>query len=159
MAPTPVNSVRTTTTAAASPAGLDPAIEIDRLRALLDKQPCCVLRVAASGRLLAVNEAAVSLLGARGLVDVLGTMFTERLVGDSNAWDEFVRRVSQAGSASTECEMSDLAGVHRAIVMQGLALPDHPDGEDSLLVAVRDVSISRRLQVSLQEQEDLRRLA
>jgi PAS domain-containing protein len=151
--------MRTTTTAAAASADIDPAFEIERLRTLLDKQPCCVMRIATTGRLLAVNEAAISLLGAHGLVDVLGTMFTERLLGDGNAWEEFVRRVSQAGSASTECEMSDLAGGQRAIIMQGVALPDHPDGDDSLLLAVRDISTSRRLQASLHEQEDLRRLA
>ena len=159
MAPAPVNPVQTTTAAAAAPAGIDPAVEIERLRALLDRQPSCVLRVTVGGRLLAVNETAVSLLGARALVDVLGTLFTERLTDDGRLWEDFVRRVSQAGSASTECEMNDLAGVARAIVMQGVALPDHPDGEDSLLVAVRDVSTSRRLQASLHEQEELRRLA
>jgi nitrogen-specific signal transduction histidine kinase len=152
MTPAPVHPLPPTTTAAR--AGLDAATEVERLRTLLDKQPSCVMRVAANGRLLAVNEAAVSLLGARALVDVLGAMFTERLIGDGTAWADFVRRVSQAGSASTECEMSDLAGVERAVIMQGVAMPDHPDGEESLLVAVRDVSTAKRLQVSLQEQED-----
>jgi PAS domain-containing protein len=147
---------RTVTAAALD---LDPAVEIDRLHALLDKQPSCIMRIAADGRLLAVNDAALSLLGARALADVLGTPFTERLVGDGAAWAEFVRRVAQSGSASTECEMSDLAGAPRAIVMQGIVLPGHPDGEDSLLVGVRDVSTSRRLQASLHEQEDLRRVA
>jgi PAS domain-containing protein len=147
-------------TATAAAPGLDPAVEIDRLHAILDKQPACVMRVAADGRLLAVNDAALSLLGGRSLVDVLGTMFTARLAGSgATTWGEFVRRVSQAGSASTECEMTDLAGAPRAIVMQGAILASHPDGEDSLLVAVRDVSTSRRLQASLQEQEDLRRAA
>jgi len=55
--------------------------------------------------------------------------------------------------------MSDLAGVSRAVMMQGIAVPGHPDGDESLLVSVRDVTTARRLQASLQEQEDLRRTA
>ena len=154
-----MNPVRTATTATAppdvDPAIEDPALECARLRALLDRQPSCVMRIGTGGTLLAVNEASVSLLGARTLGDVLGTPITDRIDGDGKTWSEFVRRVSQAGSASTECEMTDLAGVQRAIVLQGVALPDHPDAGASLLVAVRDVSTARRLQASLQEQEGL----
>jgi len=159
MAPVPVNPLRESTTAADGTADVDPTIEIERLRTLLEKQPSCLMRIGSDGKLLAVNEAALSLLGGRALVEVLGGMLTDRIHGDGKAWSDFARRVSQAGSASTECEMSDLAGVRRAVIMQGVALPGHPDGVDSLLVAVRDVSTARRLQASLQEQEDLRRLA
>ena len=152
-----MNPLRTATTAA--PPYVDPAIEIERLRTLIEKQPSCMMRIGTDGTLLAVNEVALSLLGARALVDVLGTSFTDRLPGDGTAWADFVRRVSQGGSASTECEMNDLAGVQRAVMIQGIALPGHPDGEESMLVSVRDVSASRRLQASLQEQEDLRQQA
>jgi hypothetical protein len=152
-----MNTLRTAT--AAAPPRVDPALEIERLRALLEKQPSCMMRIGVNGTLLAVNEVALSLLGARALADVLGTSFIDRLPGDSTVWDDFVRRVSQGGSASTECEMNDLAGVQRAVMIQGIALSGHPDGEESLLVAVRDVSSSRRLQASLQEQEDLRQRA
>jgi hypothetical protein len=117
------------------------------------------MRIAIDGTLLAVNEVALTLLGARALVEVLGTRFTDRIQGDDTVWADFVRRVSQAGSASTECEMNDLAGVQRAVMMQGVTLPAHPDGDDSLLVNVRDLTTARRLQASLQEQEDLRRTA
>jgi len=158
MATDPVNSSRTPTTVTATP-DLDPAVEIERLRALLEKQPSCLMRIGNDGTLLAVNEVALTLLGARALDDVLGTSFTDRIPGDGTVWADFVRRVSQGGSASTECDMSDLAGVSRAVMMQGIAVPGHPDGDESLLVSVRDVTTARRLQASLQEQEDLRRTA
>ena len=158
MATDPVNSSRTPTTATAPP-DLDPAVELERLRTLLEKQPSCLMRIGNDGTLLAVNEVALTLLGARALADVLGTSFTDRIQGDGTVWADFVRRVSQAGSASTECDMNDLAGVTRAVMMQGIALPGHPDGDESLLVSVRDVTTARRLQASLQEQEDLRRTA
>jgi len=158
MATNPVNSSRTPTTATAPP-DLDPALEIERLRALLEKQPSCLMRIGYGGTLLAVNEVALTLLGARTLADVLGTSFTDRIQGDGTVWADFVRRVSQGGSASTECDMNDLAGLGRAVMMQGIALTGHPDGNESLLVSVRDVTTARRLQASLQEQDDLRRTA
>ena len=158
MATNPVTSPRTPTTATAPP-DLDPAVEIERLRALLEKQPSCLMRIGTDGTLLAVNEVALTLLGARALTDVLGTSFTDRIQGDGTVWADFVRRVSQGGSASTECDMNDLAGMPRAVMMQGIALQGHPDGDESLLVSVRDVTTARRLQASLQEQEDLRRTA
>jgi hypothetical protein len=47
--------------------------------------------------------------------------------------------------------MSDLADVHRAVIVQGVSLPAHPDGGESLLITCRDVSTARRLQASLEE--------
>jgi hypothetical protein len=158
MATTPVNPTRTDTTATA-PRDSGPTAEVERLRTLLDKQPSCLMRIGTDGRLLAVNEVALTLLGARTLAEVLDTNFTDRIQGDDAVWADFVRRVSQAGSGSTECEMSDLAGMQRAVMMQGIVLQGHPDGDDSLLVNVRDLTTARRLQASLQEQEDLRRTA
>src|SRR5687768_5042256 len=143
-----------------APAGADPAAEVERLRALLERQPSCLMRITLDGTLLAVSDAALSLLGARALAQVLETSLIEHLHGDAeHLWSDFVRRVLQAGSASLECEMNDLAGVRRAVILHGVSLSSHPDGDDSLLVTIRDVSTARRLQSSLQEQEDLRRSA
>lgn len=134
--------------------------EVERLRTALDKLPTCLMRVATDGTLLAVSDVALSLLGARELAEVLGTNFVARLSsGDAGAtaWAEFVERVLQGGSGSAECDMIDLGGVQRAVVLLGVALPDHPDTGRSLLVTVRDVSTARRLEASLHEQEELRR--
>lgn len=135
--------------------------EVERLRALLERQPSCLMRIGIGGTLLAVNEAALHFLGARTLADVLGTSVVERMDAEEGAtiWADFVKRVANAGSASVEGEMTDLAGLRRAVIMQAATLPTHPDGDDSFLVTVRDVSTSRRLQASLQEQEELRRSA
>jgi hypothetical protein len=138
--------------------GLDPAAEVERLRALLEKQPSCLLRVGTDGKLLAVSDVALRLLGANDLAQVLDTNFVERLQGDgAGVWADFVHRVSHSGSGSAECEMTDLTGARRAVTLLGVALPNHPDGLGSMLIAVRDVSTARRLEASLQEQEGLRR--
>lgn len=135
-------------------AELDLLTEVERLRALLERQPSCLMRIAMGGTLLAVNQAALSLLGARTLADVLGTSIVQRIGSDDAArtWDDFVARVTQSGSGSLECEMQDLGGTRRAVVVQAVTLPTHPDGDESVLVTVRDVSTSRRLQASLEEQ-------
>lgn len=143
-------------TAPASSSDAQLLAEIERLRSMLERQPSCLMRVAVSGRLLAVNEAALGFLGGRTLAQVLGTSIIERIDGNngSEIWRDFASRVSNAGSASAESEMTDLGGVRRAVILQGVTLPAHPDGDESLLVTVRDVSTARRLQASLQEQED-----
>jgi hypothetical protein len=140
-------------------AGPDLAAEVERLRTMLDKLPACLMRVGADGTVLAVSDAALTLIGARELGQVLDTNFTERLDAKTGAtaWAEFVDRVSTGGSGSAECDMLDLAGVQRAVILLGVALPDHPDAHRSLLVTVRDISTSRRLEASLHEQEQLRR--
>ncbi len=136
----------------------DPRVEADRLRTLLDKLPSCLMRVGVDGTLLAVSDTARDLLGARDLGAALGSNFIDRLRGDASAvWGDFAQRVSHDGSGSAECEMEDLAGVRRVVVLQGVAVPHHPDTHASVLVAVRDISTARRLEASLHEQESARR--
>ena len=151
----------TSTRQTALAATMDLEAEVERLRSLLERQPSCLLRVGVAGTLLAVNETALRFLGARALAQVLGTSLVERIEGETGGamWAEFATRVSGAGSGSLECEMTDLAGVRRFVIVQAATLPAHPDGEDSFLVTVRDVTTARRLQASLQEQDELRRSA
>jgi hypothetical protein len=143
----------------ASQPAVDSAAEVDRLRMLLELQPSCLMRVATDGTLLAVSDAAVTLLGAHDLAQLLDTSLIDRIRGDSaaEAWADFTTRVLGSGSASAECDIDDVAGTRRSVLLLGVALPDHPDGLTSLLVTVRDVSTARGLEASLHEQEDLRR--
>jgi hypothetical protein len=106
-----------------------------------------------------VSDAAVTLLGAHDLAQLLDTSLIDRIRGDSaaEAWADFTTRVFGSGSASAECDIDDVAGTRRSVLLLGVALPDHPDGLTSLLVTVRDVSTARGLEASLHEQEDLRR--
>lgn len=158
MAPNPAPSGTASGAGHRAAAGLDSAAEVERLRALIEKQPSCLMRVGTDGTLLAVSDAALGLLGASELAQVLNTSFVERLHGEvGSVWADFADRVSHSGSASAECEMTDLSGARRAVILLGVGLPDHPDGRASVIVTVRDVSTARRLEVSLQEQEGLRR--
>jgi PAS domain-containing protein len=130
----------------------EPAAEVQRLRAILERQPSCLLRVGIDGTLCAVSDAALGLLGARELSAVLNTNLRDRIVTDAeHLWSEFVLRVSQSGSGSMECEMTDLAGASRSVIIHGVAAPSHPDNIKSLLLTVRDVSTRRQLEASLAE--------
>ena len=112
------------------------------------------MRVGADGMLLAVNDAALSLLGAENLAQVLDTAITERLVPEHHElWRDFIARVFSDGSASLDCDMIDRSGVVRSVRLQGNAITDHPDGVRSMILGVRDLSSTRRLELALQDQE------
>ncbi len=112
------------------------------------------MRVGADGILLAVNDAALSLLGAEQLVLALDKPFTDSLVPEHHTlWRDFVARVFSDGSASLDCDMVDRAGVVRSVRLQGNAIADHPDGVRSMILGARDLSATRRLELALQDQE------
>ena len=124
--------------------------ETDHLRTLLERQPSCLMRVGVDGVMLAVNDAALGLLDAADLASLLGRPIAERISPEHVAqWPEFAARVWANGAGSLECSLIDRAGVERATLMQAVALRDHPDGIDSLLVSARDVSAPRELERTL----------
>ena len=128
--------------------------ETDHLRTLLEKQPSCLMRVGVDGVMLAVNDAALGLLDAPDLASLLGRPIAERISPEHVAqWPEFAARVWANGAGSFECSLIDRAGVERATLMQAVALRDHHDGIDSLLVSARDVSAPRELERTLHESE------
>ena len=145
--------------AVAQPTTAELLAEIERLRTLLDKAPSCLMRVGLDGTLLAVTDVALDLLGGRTLADVLGKNFVAFLRGADSAplWAGFVQRVTEGGSGSAECEMQDLAGNHRDVMLLGGKIDQHPDGVASLLVVVRDLTTARKLEASLLEHEGVRR--
>ena len=112
------------------------------------------MRVGVDGVMLAVNDAALGLLDAPDLASVLGRPLAERISPEHVAeWPEFAARVWANGAGSFECSLLDRAGVGRATLIQGVALRDHHDGIDSVLVSARDVSAPRELERSLHESE------
>jgi PAS domain S-box-containing protein len=129
-----------------------PDAEAEHLRDLIEKQPCCLLRVGLDGLLLAANDAAQQQLGGREPTQVLDHLFTEWIIPEHHAqWHEFAARIREAGSGSMECDLVGLEGVHYAALLQGVLLADHPDGIVSVLLVARDISTTRRLEEALQE--------
>ena len=156
---------QTLTTASAEPRPMRPELarppassgdgETSYLRHLLEKQPACLLRIGRDGMLLACNDAGLSLLGKSELADLLNHGFEEHLAAEHLAsWREFVARVWTEDAASLECELvSDEARRH--VMLQAVALRNHPDGVESVLVTVRDTTPLRRIEASLEDEQRL----
>jgi hypothetical protein len=110
--------------------------------------------VGIDGRLLAANRSALGLLGTGDLAQVLDRTLTERILPEHRErWRDFLTRVWEIGSGSIECDLTDLAGVQRTLLLDGVALREHPDSSWSMLIGARDTSAGRRLEKSLEEDE------
>jgi PAS domain S-box-containing protein len=143
------------TTQAVEPA----AVEALHLRRLIEQQPACLLRVGIDGLLLAVNEAALKLLGGEALTQVLGSKLTKLIMPRQHEeWQEFAARVRDGVSGSIECDLNDLSGMRRTMLLQAVPLLDHADGVPSMILTARDISAPRRLEASLREREMSREL-
>jgi hypothetical protein len=111
---------------------------------IIERQPACLMRVDLEGQFLAVNQAGLSLLGAEGLSEVLGTNVAGRIsTTNSGHWTEFAQRVWNGGPGSLECSLMRGPSGVRTILFHAIALPDHPDQIPSLLLTARDLSDSR----------------
>jgi hypothetical protein len=132
----------------------DADLEVERLRFLIERQPTCVLRVALDGVILAANDAALGQLGASQLGQALGHRLTQwMLPHHRDRWLDLARRAYQNGAASIECELLDLTERRHAVQLQAVKQPPHPDGMESITVAVREISGMSRLERALQDQE------
>jgi PAS domain S-box-containing protein len=120
------------------------------LEALLERVPVCLTRVAHDGTFLAVNDAALVLLGGESLGQVLGKTLQSFLVRDDrDACRRFVERVATGERASMEVELTNLTGTLSIVQINGTPISEAPDGLKSALLAYRDVSEQRRLEQSL----------
>jgi PAS domain S-box-containing protein len=143
-----------------TPSAEIPTEEAAHLRSLLERQPSCLVRVAADGTFLAVNDAALNLLGAEELGNVLGNKLTDVIAPEHHElWRDFVIRVWTEVSGSVECDLLDEDGERRTVRFKGIALTDHPDGVRSLLVNIHDISSARRMEQALQDHEATRQKA
>jgi hypothetical protein len=138
----------------AAPSALSPSSDASYLRRLLERQPTCLIRVRLDGVLLACNDAALNLFGVGTRRAVLNTNLTDRIVQDQRTrWQDFTTRCWAKGAASLECHLVVPDGNARPVLVQGIALKDHPDGFESLLLNLRDQSQTHRLEHSIQSVE------
>src|SRR5712692_9610377 len=138
----------------AVPSAPAPSADALYLRRLLERQPACLIRVRLDGLLLACNDAALGLFGVGALRAILNTSLTDRIVAaERTTWQEFTTRCWANGAASLECHLVTPCDDARPVLVQGVALNDHPDGVDSLLLNLRDQSQTHRLEHSIRSAE------
>ncbi len=126
--------------------------EAVHLRRIIEKQPACLMRVGLDGLLLAANDAALGLLGAKDHSEVLGSLLTTWIVAaDLQRWAQFAATVGKGTSVSLECDINDLAGTQRNVAFYAVPLIDHHDEIPSMILGARDESALRHLEASIQE--------
>jgi PAS domain S-box-containing protein len=120
------------------------------LRAVLETQPVTLIRLGRDGTVLAVNEAGLAVIGAEQLEQILDTSFAALLSpADRTGFLVFVERVASGHRGSLEVGLTALTGTSHTIQVHAAPHPGAPDGIDSVLVTLRDVTESRRLEQSL----------
>jgi len=120
------------------------------LRRVIETQPVCLTRLASDGTVLAVNEAALSMLGGERLEQILGTSFLSLITpAFHDACSTFLKRIATGGRGSTEVEMQGLGGMQYVLQLHAVALATSLDGVESTLCTFRDVTEQRRLETAL----------
>jgi PAS domain S-box-containing protein len=133
--------------------GVDLPLEAEpHLRAVLESQPFALTRLARDGTVLAVNQAGLSMLGAAGLEQVLGTSFLNLVQAEEHkGCHAFIERALSGQRGSFEADLIGLTGSRHTFELHATAHPGAPDGIASVLISFRDVTESRRLEQSLVE--------
>jgi hypothetical protein len=110
-----------------------------------------MVRVRLDGGLLARNDAALRLFAVGTLRAILNTTLIDRIVeAERPRWQEFVTRCWANGAASLDCHLVASGDQARPVLVQGVALNDHPAGIDSLLLNLGDQSQMRHLERAIQ---------
>jgi PAS domain S-box-containing protein len=130
----------------------EPGLEDLHLRAVLETQPVTLVRLGRDGTVLAVNDAALAVIGAERLEQILETSFGDLLEDDDRSgFLAFIDRVAAGHRSSLEVSLTALTGNRHTILLHATPHPGAPDGIDSVLVTLLDVTESRRLEQSLVE--------
>ena len=127
--------------------GVDETPVEAHLRRVLDTQPVPLSRVSVDGIFLAVNDAALSMLGAERLEQVLDTSLLDMVApGSRESCRVFLSRVAAGDRGSTEVEFTGLGGLAHTLQLHATTHPVSPDGTSSVLVTLRDVTEYLRLE-------------
>ena len=122
------------------------------LRHVIETQPVCLTRIAPDGTFLAVNEAALAMLGAERLEQVLGTSVVEMVEpGHRDQCREFLKRMAEGGRGSTEVDFTGLGGLRHTLQIHAISVSSPPDGLASAMCTFRDVTEHRRLERALMD--------
>ncbi len=131
---------------------LDPSVEVVHLRRLLDIQPACLLRLAADGTILAVNDAALVMLGGESCEQTLGRDFALWIPPEQREpWKAFTLGVVRGSPSSIECDVAGASGTLLPTLFQAIPLADHPDGVPSMAVTARVITAQRELEATVTE--------
>ena len=131
----------------------DPDVESPReayLRRVIERQPVCLTRIAADGTFLAVNDAALSMLGATQLEEVLDTSVLALVApADRDQCRAFLARIIAGDRGSTEVDLTGLGGLRYSLQIHAVSLRSATDSLASALCIFWDVTGHRKLEHAL----------
>jgi hypothetical protein len=130
-----------------------PRVNELHLRTVLEQLPVALMRVDATGMLLAVNDAGLALLGADSLDLVLGTSLLAYLPDEDarGGCAAFLNDAAHGLRGSRELRMRSEAAGGRLVEAQAIPYPGASDQTTSVIVTFRDVSRTHALTHSLIE--------
>lgn len=134
---------------ATAPMAPPSAEDATRLRRIIDGAPVSLARVAADGTTLALNEAAVALVGIDRASEALAQPFARFVARqDQQEWAAFLARVCAGEAGTVELAGRAASGAERLLELSGapLAVDDH--GRPSALLVLRDVGARRALELA-----------
>jgi PAS domain S-box-containing protein len=133
----------------------DPEVESPReayLRRVIERQPAGLTRIASDGTFLAVNDAALSMLGAARLDEVLETsVFALVAPEHRDQCRAFLARIIAGDRGSTEVDLTGLGGLRYTLQIHAVSLRSVTDSLASALCILWDVTGHRRLERALTE--------
>jgi PAS domain S-box-containing protein len=122
------------------------------LRRVIERQPACLTRIASDGTFLAVNDAALSMLGAAELGAVLETSVLALVAPEhKDQCREFLARIIAGDRGSTEVDLTGLGGLRYTLQIHAVSLRSVDDSLASALCTFWDVTQHRRLERALTE--------
>jgi PAS domain S-box-containing protein len=122
------------------------------LRLIIETQPVCLTRVAPDGNFLAVNDAALSMLGAERLDQVLGTSLLNLIEAEGrDTVRDFLTRIAAGERGSVEADLKGLGGSQHNVQIHAVPHPSPIDGLPSALCTFRDITEHRRLEAAVVE--------
>jgi PAS domain S-box-containing protein len=121
------------------------------LRAVIERQPIALARVARDGTMLAVNETALPMFGAASIEEVVGTPIG-RFAAESQreSFEVFLATAADGERGSFAVDVVNLNGRPHALDIRASRHPGAPDGIPSSLLAFHDVTAMRRLEQALE---------
>jgi PAS domain S-box-containing protein len=123
---------------------------VAQLQRIIEAQPGCLTRIGSDGTFLAVNETALTMLGAERVEQLLETSFVDLVAPEAREnCRAFLTRVSLGERGSIEVGVSGLGGLTRIVQVHAIAHPTPSDSIASALCTFRDVTEYRKLERSL----------
>lgn len=131
------------------------ALKAERCRLIVDSTPECVKVLSPDGRVMEMNPAGLSIVGAASFEEVAGKPVARFVAeNDRPAFTEFHQRLVEGASGTLEFDVVRLDGERRRLEMHAVPLRGPSGAVTSILSLTRDVTASRALQKELQESRD-----